>query len=210
MIQKFEIVLKPTKRVLSLFGCMHNRDANRTLWDSINLFQSLLNSQPSAFLVECNPKSLDLSRFVWKSRSESLTHELFCEQESGFVETSAIAAADKLGLDVDTTIFPIDSDSFQTRKRLALKLLFHPIESLTMISKYHGSVSVDGNLDAIRDWRKDFESSCPTSYGILFTDREAYMREQILSILPKLTGNIAVVVGASHLEALYELLLDST
>ena len=204
MAKKLDIILKPSGRVLSLFGCNHSRVAKTKPAASQTLYNSLLDSSPSCFLVETTRKSLDLSIFVWESRDTSLTHEKFCVEESEFVETPAIAAADKLGI-LFSSIVPIDVDSFKTRKNLAIKMLLHPIESLILISRYHNAPSDDVDIN---EWRNRFRASCPTAFSILFTERERHMAEIISAHVKASQGDVAVLVGLSHLEALHNSLID--
>ena len=166
---------------------------------------------PEAVLVEATRQSIELSAFVWRTRTRSLTPEMFCESEAEQLETPAIAAAENLKLDMETSIIPIDVASFQTRKRLALRMLLHPIEAVTVISRFHGGNVDVCSLDEVREWRGGFMKACPTAYGILFTDRESHMRDEILRYLSRdsKNGPVAVLVGVSHLEAMYDLLLDS-
>lgn len=208
MAVKIDLVLKPSKRLVSLLGCIHTSRNNSGSSGSLELYKTLLDIRPGIFLVEAPKKSVDLSKFVWDTRDPVLTPEMFCEEEGEFVETAAFAAAHSLG--VDGCIFPIDLDSFKIRRMLAFRMLLHPIESLRILSKYHGEVTPGMSLDDIRIWRSRFQTLCPTAYSILFTHREIYMRDQILSHINSPNKEpIAVMLGMSHLEAVYELLLDS-
>jgi pheromone shutdown protein TraB len=141
-----------------------------------------------------------------------MTAEDFCNQEGEHVESPAIAACYNLKLDPRVAINPIDYPSARTRRRLAFSLILHPIESIILISRFHGqpmSSEMD-SLDNIVSWRHQFELSCPTAYKILFTEREDHMVTEISEIasIERPESRIAVIVGVSHVDAVYEKLVS--
>ncbi len=162
--------------------------------------------RPDTFFVETNKKSLELSEFVWRTRDKSCSLEQFCRDESYVNETLAIAARYDLDLGSRIPIVPIDVDPGQTRRRLAKSALFHPIESLLLISRYHGKSDTVSSLEEVGRWRAQFRKTCPQAYEILFTAREQHMCSEILS---RHSERSLVLVGLSHVDALYDMLVSS-
>ena len=174
---------------------------------SVPIFESLLDFRPSKIFVETSSKSLELSRFVWNSRANGDSPARFCEEECEHTETPAVAAAHCLTLPTGSVI-PIDIDPSVTRRKLAKSALLHAYESLLLISRFHGEGLEVKSLEEVSRWRSDFRTMCPHAFDILFTDREAHMRCEILRQLHPGVERAAVVVGLSHVDALYDLLLD--
>ena len=162
---------------------------------------------PNLVLVETCAKSLKLSQFVYETRDPKSILESFVKSGSPYVETEAFSYAFERGLDPATLIFPIDVESFVTRRRLAYSLLPHPFESLILISRYYGrSYPSTTDSDSIANWRRGFQSDCPTAFRILFSEREEHMSSEIfrhLSTSPP-GSRIAVLVGLSHMDAIYD------
>jgi hypothetical protein len=94
--------------------------------------------KPKKILIESNPKSIELSRFVWNTKDASMTLIRFLQEEAEQTETPAVAACDTLELDQIQSLLPIDLEASKTRMRLAKSLILHPIESLLLISRFHG------------------------------------------------------------------------
>jgi len=132
--------------------------------------------------------------------------EQFCRDESYVNETLAIAARYDLDLGSRIPIVPIDVDPGQTRRRLAKSALFHPIETLLLISRYHGESDSVSSLEEVGQWRAQFRKTCPQAYEILFTAREQHMCSEILS---RHSERSLVLVGLSHVDALYDMLVSS-
>jgi len=150
---------------------------------------------------------------VWNTKDENKTAIEYCNEEAEHVETFALAACASLDMDFETSIIPIDYQTGKTRRRLAYSLLLHPIESLVLISRFHGrsSPTTENALSDISEWRTEFSKKCPTAYRILFTEREAHMASEIMRISSTVPQNsrIAIIVGVSHVEAIYEKLVDA-
>jgi pheromone shutdown protein TraB len=164
---------------------------------------------PSLILVETSAKSLELSQYVYETREKS-SLESFVASGSPYVETEAFCHAFETGLNPNKLIFPIDVESFVTRRRLAYSLLPHPFESLILISRYYGrSYPSTTDSDSIVNWRRGFQSDCPTAFRILFSEREQHMSSEIfrhLSTSPP-GSRIAALVGLSHMDAIYDKLV---
>jgi hypothetical protein len=152
---------------------------------------------------------LDLTQFVWDNKDASVTAERFCEEESELVESAAVAANGSAGGGASSVV-PIDVEPMRTRGRLARSALLHPWESLVLISRYSGGQPDIGSLEEAGQWRRDFAATCPHAFGILFTERESYMHQQISDHIsssgPK---KLAVLIGVSHVDALFDLLVSS-
>lgn len=189
-------------RNIGVFGLKHGSTSDH----AIKCLERISLTRPSRFLVECGHKSLSLSRFVWETRRSDTSPEMFCVQESEHNETFAIAAAHKLGLPLDN-IKPIDINPLKTRFSLVKSAVLHPWESLILISRFHGKVNYQMSLEEIGLWRSEFKRSCPYAYKILFTDRENHMVNQIIEN-SRSNESVTVIVGISHLDAIYERLLD--
>ena len=207
-MEKFrELVYRPLRITFRIYGRIHHRKEDiPTIYSSGH---SLLvdSFNPSKFLVETSVRSLELSNFVWQTHKSP---QEFLSAESQFMETTAILQASELGLCPSKTVFPIDIDSALTRRRLALSLIPHPWESLLLINRYYGkSCPQSTGAESIALWRKEFEQACPTAFRILFTDREEHMASEIFRHVTEspLDTRIAVHVGLSHMDAIYDKLM---
>jgi hypothetical protein len=189
------------RKNIHLVGLFHSKKSLEYLRDNLSAVISL---KPSKFLVETSAKSLELSEFVWRSRSDSYTVDRFCEEEYYLNETLAIASRFKMGKE-HIRILPIDVDPALTRRRLAKSALLHPIESLFLISRYHGKDTDISCPSEVFDWRRQFQKTCPAAFQILFSDRESYMADRILETEAE---RAVVLVGVSHVDALYNLIVD--
>lgn len=198
-----DLILRSTS--LRLYGVVHQKSLNGP-GSALATLHDLKKFNPDLFLVETGRKSLDLTQFVWDTRDSSVTPESFCQDESDLVETAAVAANGSMG---SARVIPIDVEPIRTRGRLARSALVHPWESLVLISRYNrGSASIS-SLEEAGAWREDFASACPHAFRILFTDRESHMRDRILEeIFSCQPRNAAVLVGVSHVDALYDLLVS--
>ena len=187
-----------------IYGMLHS-SGEKGLNNCLSTYRSLVLQQPAEFLVESSEKSIELSRFVWDSQPYSA--ESFCREEYPQTETAAIAACSELSLPI-SRIRPIDIDSFKTRAALARNALFHPWESLVLISRYHGVAPELKSLEEAARWRAEFKMTCPHAFEILFTEREAWMADQIKRAVMGGSSHIAVLVGLSHVDAVYDLLVN--
>ena len=191
---------------LRIWGVTHRLSPDAAE-SSVLVFRSLSDFRPTKIFVETSSKSLELSRFVWNARTDGDSPARFCEEECEHTETPAVAAAHFLTLPTGSVV-PIDIDPSVTRRKLAKSALFHPYEALLLISRFHGKGQEVGSLEEVPRWRTDFRTMCPHAFDILFTDREAHMRSEILRQLHPGMERAAVLVGLSHVDALYDLLLD--
>lgn len=168
--------------------------------------QALVDFKPCVFCVETSSKSLELSDFVWRTRDTTRPLAEFCEEESHLTETLALAGKHILGSHV-APIIPIDIEPAVTRRRLAMSAIFHPIESLLLISRYHGKSESLSSIEEVGAWRSRFKKACPHAFEILFTDRERYMCERIEEISNEYDRTV-VLMGLSHVDAVYHQLID--
>lgn len=203
-----DVILRNRNNILvRVFGVVHSPVPKCPL-----ILPELINFQPSSFLVETTMKSLDISRFVFSEylSQGSASMEQFCIDESEFMEAPALAAS--YALSDRAPITPIDINSLSTRLRLARRLLLHPVESLMLVTRYHGkSLSEVTCLEDVELWRSQFRALCPTAFSTLFTDREEYMCGRILEHAQTCQplDRIAVLVGLSHANAIYDRLVDA-
>jgi hypothetical protein len=186
-----------------LYGVVHS-PLMSSQQSATEVFRSLILQAPSSFLVETSAKSLHLSRFVWDSRNVASNAENFCNEESMHTESAAVAACATLGLPF-SSIRAIDVDPGKTRRLLARSAFFHPWESLKLISRYHGDAPEMRSLEEVAVWRSEFAACCPHAFKILFTEREEWMGKKILESV-KSDSNIAVLVGLSHVDGLFDVL----
>ena len=189
-------------RQIRLLGLHHSDKGVAHIPENL---KSIAMLRPEAFLVETSAKSLELSEFVWKTRNPSQPLEEFCAQESYVNETLAFAGKQIIS-QTAAPIIPIDIDPGITRRRLAKSALFHPVESLLLISRYHGKNGSISSIDEVGPWRAKFKKTCPHAFEILFTDREKYMCSQIDDFSRKYK-KILVLMGLSHVDAIYNLLV---
>ena len=186
--------------VLRLYGAIHAKNS-ATYGPAL---QTLTAFSPDRFMIETSEDNLLLSKFVWQSREN---RDSFLTEECEHTESLAIAAGDAIGLSF-SRIHSIDIDPWKVRMRLCKSALTHPFESLRLISRYHGRGLDVMSLEEVSSWRRDFLRTSPHAFEILFTDREKHMRNEILR-LSQPGEKVAVIVGLSHVDALYELLIDS-
>ena len=200
-----EVLYRPLRVTLRIYGGIHERRTAKTPYPTGLNKTPVFN--PNKFLVETSSRSLELSNFVWESHQSPLE---FLDSEAQFMETTAIFEASSLGLCPKETVFPIDIDSASTRRRLAKSLFPHPWESLLLISRYYGRSSPPSNdAESIIRWRDEFRKSCPTAFRILFTEREQHMTSEIFRHITESPPDtrIAVFVGLSHMDAIYDQLV---
>ena len=187
---------------IRLMGLIHASSGVQHLQSNL---RTILDFKPDVFFVETSKKSLELSEFVWNTRDKSCTVDKFCREESYVNDTLAIAARHELGS--TAPIIPVDIDPSVTRRRLAKSALFHPIESLILISRYHGKSNAVSSLEEVGRWRSQFRTSCPHAFDILFTSREQHMCNGIRSRISHHPERAMVLVGLSHVDALYDSLV---
>jgi hypothetical protein len=191
------------KRVIRLVGLVHRKTPESAISPMRN-FSELVEFQPQAILVETGKASLELSEFIWKD-SKGMTPERFCSEHSDVNESLAIAVREEFKMDTNS-VLPIDVDPLRTRLGLAKSSLLHPIESLILISRFHGKGGEVRSLEETQAWRDRFKRSCPHAFEILFTAREEHMSEEIRRLSAHV-DRCAVLVGLSHVEALYDRLV---
>jgi hypothetical protein len=196
-----DVILKAVP--VRLYGVVHSPLMSSQL-NATEVYKSLIYQAPSSFLVETSEGSLELSQFVWDSRYVASNAENFCREECKHTESAAIAACTSLGLPF-SAINAIDVDPGKTRRALARSALFHPWESLKLISRYHGDAPEMRSLEEVAVWRSEFAACCPHAFEILFTEREEWMGRKILESV-KSGSNIAVLVGLSHVDGLFDVL----
>ena len=193
-----ELVLKSRgESIVRIYGLVHSSTRMSSIGSPFSTYQSLVEFKPQQLLVETSPKSLELSKFVWNTRNIERTPERFCIEEASHNESPAVATG-------NTEIFPIDIVSSKTRRSLAKSLVFHPWESLILISRFHGKSSPEvSSLEEVDAWRRDFQTLCPTAFKILFSTREEHMVREILNHSNN-TAKMAILVGISHVNAIYD------
>lgn len=208
-----DVVLRNRQNIsIRVFGVVHSSSSrNLATYSPLNMLQDLVAYEPASFLVETTPKSLDISKFVFSEyiSEHPTTPEQFCVQESDFIEAPALVASHQLPS--KPHVVPIDVNSLSTRLRLVRRLLLHPLESMILVSRYHGQcLSEVKSLEEVDEWRRHFQSLCPTAFSILFSDREEYMCNQILhhASISEANTRIAVLVGISHANAIYDRLVS--
>jgi hypothetical protein len=207
-----EVVLRNHRNIrLRLYGVVHSRDSKAlSTTGHSQLLTSLREFRARTWLVEASEKSLELSKFVWNDYVSSTSGSdlsRFCVDESEFVESPALVVAHELGQ--KDSIIAIDKDSFRTRLTLTKRLILHPLESLILISRYHGR-SVPADFDSVDEWRSEFSHRCPTAFQTLFIDREVYMTDRILSHCETspASSRVAVLLGMSHLNPIYDRIVE--
>ena len=196
----FREVVKGSRNI-RLVGLIHDK-ALLSPNVTTRVLRELVQWKPDVFLVETGQKSLELSKFVWEHRDPSCSPEQYCHEESYVNEAYAIAAQHQMNSSA-VPIFPIDVEPYKTRLKLAKSALVHPLDALRLISRYNGKNAGVTSLEEMSDWRRRFKRSCPYSFGILFTQREDHMLEEINRLSSRFSRT-AVLLGLSHVDAIYD------